>query len=176
MNKKWELLGKIKPLVNKWYAIHSIYITDTEYWYELIWNSTISITLRSSYYDNRSGKIKQISTKALNRTFRNIIRDTNAETIKPPITRELGYEDSLRLLFLHYPYSETNWSNCILVSNRKDIVAIQYNWRSRTNHIYTELNNLPNFIVINNKKKVEGRYEVTDYPEIEERLKTLSLS
>ena len=123
MNKKWKLIDKIETLVNQWYVLHWEYDTGDEYWYEKIGNMTLIITLKNKYYDTRSKQNKYLSKDVLDRTFKNLIKTVNAETVTPPVTKELWYEDSLRWLYHHYPYGETDGSNVILINWRWQITT-----------------------------------------------------
>jgi len=173
MKRKWELLAKIKPLVNRGCCIHTEYKVWSEYAYELVGNNTITLTIRWEWNNPKWG-VNKINNNIVKRTFNNIIKETNAEKVSPPITLEIWYEDSLRLLYHHFPYGETNNSNVVLVNWQNRIIAIQWNGLKNTSLVHSnEVRNIPNYIVLNNSKKVEWEFHLEDLDIISEYLKTL---
>lgn len=171
MEKIHELISALRPLMNEWITIHSKYEIWKKYWYKIIWN-TITIILKDKVFDTEINKEKQISDWALNRMLHNIIKTLNVEVTKQPSTRELWYDDSLEWLFKHYPYGETNWSNVCLLWGDKRILWIQYNWCKDTSFIYSyDVFCVPNYIVLNNSKKLEWKYYYKDYSELEKLLR-----
>lgn len=174
MIEKWKFLDEITKLVSKWYVIHRKYNVWDEYSYEKIWNSTIMLTLRNNYEDPRSGLTKIVKNRVLDRTFRALIKDSSAETVSPPNTKELWYDDSLRWLYHHYKFGETDGSNVVLLNGQWRIIAIQYNGMGDVSFINSwGVHIIPEYIVLNNKYKLEWVYMADDYPVIEVQLKEL---
>jgi len=172
MQKKWQLMDAIAPLINEWWLIHATYDVGDEYGYKEVGNNTIKIVLKKGYFDN--WLYKEHSTKSLNRMFNNIIKKVNAEVVNCPMVNELWWEDSLRLLYHHYPYSETNGSNSVLINWTGRIIAIQYNFCKDVSYIHSiDAINIPDYIVLNNKKKLQWEYYVEDYKKLEPMLATL---
>ena len=174
MDKIWKLVDRLAPLVSQWCAIHYKYNKWNNYGYEMIWNNIIKVTLKSRIVNNKWEVLQEFKQAVLNRVFRNLIKQLNAETINPPITDELWYDDSLRWLYYHYPYGETNNSNCVLVWSAWRIIAMQYNWLNRTSIIHSNwVHNIPDYIVINNKKKLQWSFNIKQLNEIEKILKQM---
>jgi hypothetical protein len=123
-----------------------------EYWYELFWD-TIKLTLK----DTDDIKI-----------FRWLISKNWTDS---PNISELWYEWSLELLFHHYPYWYTNWSNCILINWEWDVIAIQYNWSTDNCVLINHQLKKERYIVINNKKKLEYDLKYKDFNSIEDWLR-----
>lgn len=167
MEKIWKFIDVLKPLVDKWYTIHSKYNVWDKYSYEIVWY-TIVLTLKNKVFNTMLNKNKIMSSWKLDRIFNNITKELNAEVIKQPWTRELWYEDSLRWLFTHYPYWETNASNVVLLNWNRQILWIQYNWCKDTSFIYSyEANYVPNYIILNNIKKLEWKYFYKEWKTLE---------
>jgi len=86
------------------------------------------------------------------------------EMVITPRVKDLSYKDSLRWLFHHYPYWWSDEKNCILLDWQGNIVAIQYNSCENWATIYSEgIYNLPDYIVINNSKRLQWHYRYKDF-------------
>jgi len=136
MNKK-ELYEAVSNLVywEKHLTIDTAYIIWETFSYNIIWNS-IKLT---------------IPHKNDIREFRRLIQDNES---KSPSFNWLDYNSSLELLFLHFPYWHTNWSNCILINEKNDVLAISWNGENNTTEIISWWLKNPWYIVLNNKKKL----------------------
>ena len=169
-----KLKWKLKPLVNQQYSILSKYNIWEDYWYETMGNNSIKVTLKNTFFDSRTNKNKMITEEVTDRTFNKLLRLLNAEKLYAPVNNELWYEQSLEWLYFHYPYGETDANNCMLINSENRILAIQYNWCKHTSVIQS--NNvfiIPSYIVLNNKKKLEGEYKSSDYEAMEPMLEKL---
>ena len=153
----YKFKDKVKTLVGSWFVIHSNYGVWADYKIDKIGN-TLFITLK----DNGN------TQKMLDKVFSNVIKDSNAEVVITPVVNDLWYDDSLKWLYRHYPFWESNWSNCVLVGSNSRILAIQYNWCKKTSYIYSLwVDIIPNYIEINWVKTLTWQYNISDYNRIE---------
>lgn len=95
--------------------------------------------------------------------FNSIIKSINwIQKITPKIL-QLWWEQSVEMLYHHYKYWYDNNSNCVLFNTSNKILAIQYNQLEKTNYLKTDCIYVPNYIIINNKKKIKWIYKIKDY-------------
>lgn len=136
MNKK-EVYEAVSNLVygDRHLTIDSKYDLWETFSYEIVWNA-IRLTLMS-YNDIRE--------------FRRLMQDNEA---KSPSFDWLDYESSIELLFTHYKWGHTNWSNCILVNEHNDVLAISWNGQNNTTEIISAGLKNPWYIVLNKVKKL----------------------
>ncbi len=105
------------------------------------------------------------------RAFASLINENETER---PCLNSLSYEDSLEMLFLHYPFSYTNDSNCVLVNWKKEVLWIQ--WNGLKNTVFLKNSSIlthPWYIVINNSKKLSVTLKQSDIWKISNWLNTL---
>lgn len=86
---------------------------------------------------------------------------------------ELWYTDSLEWLFTYYPHWVDYQSNCILANSQWEIIWISYKGYNTWCYIFSEQIDIPNYIVLNNKKKLEGKYTKEDVDKLSPFLKNL---
>ena len=141
-----ELRKAISNITRKDLSFHLTYELWDWYDYKIIWQK-IYIQIDKK---NTSAK----------RDFISIIRSNEDILYSPLSVNTLWWEDSLRWLYHHHPYWPNNNSNCVLVC-WKQVVAVQYNWLENWSTIYTECY-IPNYIILNNKKKIEWNYKLND--------------
>jgi len=158
-----ELKAQLKPLIDNWFMVNDKFLFWKEYSFEQMWEGrTLQITMKNIYFDARTKRYKTTNSKIVSRAFAKMVRELWAEILKPPFTAELWYEDSLLWLFKHYPYGEGDFTNCVLVNGKGRVIGIQYNGCKYTRFIYSDIPNPPDFIIINNKKKLDGKYYSRD--------------
>jgi hypothetical protein len=155
MNKE-ELLKEISDLINwdNWYSISDEYE---------IWNFNYKII----------GNIIIITIPHRNdlRAFKTLLRDCGSKT---PSFDNLDCQTSIELLFNHYPYWHTNWSNCFLIDDNNQIFWISWNWMEHNSFIKSSAIKYPWHIIINNQKKLDYNLYVEDIPKITNFLNSLS--
>ena len=134
-----KLISTLRPLIDSWYVIDSSF--------------NIWIGGRKK---NESNIIKLTIEKAS--TFSVICKALNAEVVGKVVVRDIGWEDSLRFLYHHFPYWPSNSSNCFLMWSDNKIIAIQWNGQKETRTIFARNVAKRPYIIINNKKQVEGNY------------------
>ena len=167
-----ELKAYVKPLINQWFMLNNKFLLWEEYKSEVMDGSkTIQITMKNTYFDGRSKSYKNMKEAMVNTAFKKLVKELGAELLHTPFNAELAYEDALRWLYHHYPFGEGNFTNCILVSWMR-IVAIQWNWLKHTRMLHCDVV-IPDYIVLNNKKKLEWSYTTRDLEDLEPILKKL---
>lgn len=126
-----------------------------DFWYNIIWN-TIQLTILK--YDDI-------------RVFRRLLKEN---ATKSPSYQWMDYQTWLELLFLHYPYWHTNWSNCILINELNEVLAVSWNKLDNTTEIITAWTKSPWYIVFNNKKKIHINIKSNELENHRELFDTLS--
>ena len=170
--KKRELIKKLRPFINNWYWVDSNFDLWESYSFEKLSDNVIKLTIPK----DRAEEGKFHSWTRHDRIFRNIIKELRAELIEIPRTNELWYSDSLGWLYTHYKFGANNWSNVVLINWQQQIIAIQYNWLKNTSYIRSlDCYNIPNYVVINNIKTLEGKYYKEDFKTIEPLLKKANI-
>lgn len=170
---RYNLITKLRPFINNWYWIDNSFDLWESYWFKELSDNVIKITIAR----NRGEEGKYLSWQQHNRVFKNIIKELRAELIELPRTDELGYDDSLEWLYRHYKFGANNWSNVVLINWQQQVIAVQYNGLKNTSFIRSlDCYNIPNYIIINETKSLEGTYYKEDFKNIEPLLKRLSLS
>ena len=146
-----KLIAKLKKLKKDWYFIDtSSYDIWEDYWYNEIKRWVIKIIIKKDYIKHRIG---------LDNIFNNICYHiTQKEDTIQPLIDELWYNDSIKWLSL-YPYWYDDNSNCVLLNWHSRVLWVNYNWSSNTTYIISSwVINIPNYIVINDSKKLEWEY------------------
>jgi len=166
MNTIKELRAKIKPLIDSWLSVDVNYNKWDTYKYEVVW-SIITLTLKS---EDEKWKI---SDDMLWKRFNNILKLVWAEVADIPYNSEIWYDDWLQWLYKHYPYWDWNFTNCCLIDSQSYILAVQYNWCKYTRCIKIDSGLDKRYIVLNNKKKIEGRLKYKDFEKLMPILKLI---
>lgn len=171
MLKLWQLQDILYSMTKKeGYNICNTYSVWNEYGYEKD-GKLLKVVLKWNYY--KSWKIWQIKKSILNKTFSNLTKNLEVEIIKPPVFKELGYINSIEMLYNYYPYGENNNTNCVFINHGWQILAVQYNWLANTSFIVTDVWNIPDYIILNNSKKLSWEYYKEDYNKMENWLNNL---
>jgi len=145
MNKE-ELIKKISELIQSenWYTISDEYnIWDTWYGFTIV--GTVIILSLAHRNDLRA--------------FKTIIRDNGS---KSPIFDNIDYQTAIDLLFNHYPYGHTDWSNCFLIDDSNQIFWISWNKSEHNSFIKAHWIVHPGYILINKTKKLDYNLYVED--------------
>lgn len=95
--------------------------------------------------------------------FNAIVNSTNSNILSSPKMLNLSCEQSLEMLFNHYPYWYDNKSNCVLFNTSNNILWIQYNNLSNTTFLRTDSPFTPKLIIVNNKKQIKWVYKIKEY-------------
>lgn len=147
-----ELINKLNELKEERF-ISIDFIIWKWFDFRLIWN-IIELQLDSGFNYNKKWK---------RWLYDKIVRDVNWMIIATPKLLNLSHEQSLEILFHHYPFGYDNKSNSILMrSSDNRIVWINFNNLKSNTFIETNTPYLPDFIVINNKYKLAGKYSTKD--------------
>ncbi len=115
--------------------------------------------------------VKVISPKDI-RDFSRIKRDSWEQN---PSFTNLPYEASLEMLYNHYPYSHTNGSNCILVNEDWEILAIQWNNMKNTTYIKSCDAISPWYIVFNNRVAINMQMKYNEINKYEKEFSRLTM-
>lgn len=157
MNKT-QLLEIVKNLVaTKNLTIKKEITTWKPFWYEIVWNT---IVLSMPKWEDR-------------RAFNRLIQDNESDTEAG--LDSLSYKEALEMLFFHYPYWPSNWSNCVLINSSGDVLAINWNKMKNTETIKTNTIDNKWCIVINNKKQLNISLKIDELASIEPFLNSLTL-
>jgi len=168
-----EIIIKVKELKRDWYVIHQNYKSSggDKFGYEKIGNKTIVLTMRERYYNKDMEKWCYYNERKINTMFNRIIRGAGVITVTSPVTNELWYDNSIEWLYYCYPYWDSNNANVVLLNSSWRILAVQYNWLNKVDYLHAKwVFNVPEYVVLNNKKKLEGKYRALDYKELEKNI------
>lgn len=92
-----------------------------------------------------------------------------------PTYDNMTYETALEMLYHHYPYGHTNGSNCFLVNEKYEVLAVQWNSMKHNSFIMAKDISKKWFIVFNNKIKLEASMLYKDAESVRELFNKLRM-
>lgn len=142
--KKKEIINEVTELLfsSNWYVLSDKF-DIWEYWYKII-GHTIFVTIK-----DRNDK----------REFKRLVENYS---FSAPTFDNLPYNSAIELLYSHYPYGVSNSANSILVNDKEEILAIQWNKLTDNDFIVSAMTAHPWYTILNNKKKLNYILKVSD--------------
>jgi hypothetical protein len=115
-----ELIKALRPLFNTDHSLDPSFSLgkDNDY---VVRGNTVVLTLK------RFNKNDEQALARAQKSFNNIVKELSPTLLELPDTDQLSFEDAVRWLYKHYPYSADNVSNCVLVAENNEIIAISDN-------------------------------------------------
>ena len=144
-----KLIVKIKQKTYHWGILNTNYEISNYYWIIEDEDGLITVVLKRQ----SNKKISEAEQ------FNTILAEVNKDSMSYGSTNELWWEDSLRLLYHHYPYSVDNNSNSFLIDWSKNVIAVQWNGAESNRYIQSSGTKAKEYVVVNNKWKLEGQYK-----------------
>lgn len=131
--RTYEMIKKLRDLVNEWYKLD---LHSYTFWKEnsfKVDNESKLITMIYKIYNDQA--VTDVHKNKILRQLNNAFKEA---TLSLPSIDELWFEDSLQWLFCHYPYSNDDNSNCVLINGEKDVLGVSYTNSKQTKFIYSK--------------------------------------
>lgn len=170
--KRDKLITAVREYVSNWYVIHNEYVLWETYWTREVGNKILQIIMPKGH--TVWGVFMPYKTDNIYKVFKWIVRKTNALISDRPSVYSLSYEDSLRWLYHHYPYGDTDNRNAILVNHNKEVIAVSYHWLKESSVIISNWCEATGWFIYNNRLEVNvGKTKLSTWNEIPANLEKI---